>query len=170
MRGYVLGAVLLAACGWGYLQTKKLSDGGIEAYYRADAETTFTHDPDASCALIADDFRGSSSGTLNGTAIAQNAIGKTQFCDQQKKFSDVLANFKKRVGRDADVSYATNFDTPVYAADHRSATVRVSYTYSLLGGRLLNITGNRVDTLVKRDGKVLLLATDDHLSGTMGAR
>jgi len=82
----------------------------------------------------------------------------------------VLANFKKRVGRDADVSYTTNFDTPVYAADHGSATVRVSYTYSLLGGRLLNITGTRVDTLVKRNGKVLLLATEDHLTGTMGAR
>lgn len=170
MRGYVFGAVLLVGCGWGYLQTKKLSDSGIEAYYRADAETTFTHDPDASCALIADDFRGSSSGTLNGTAYAKNAIGKTEFCHREKEFSDGFATFKKRSGREADVSYNTNFDKPVYTADHRSATVRVSYTYSLLGGRLLNITGTRVDTLVKRDGKVLLLATEDHLNGTMGAR
>jgi len=170
MKGYVLGAVLLAACGWGYLQTKRLSDSGIEAYYRADAETTFNHDPDASCALIADDFHGSSSGTLNGTAYVTNAVGKAEFCRREKEFSDGFAAFKKRSGREADVSYNTNFDTPVYATDHRSATVRVSYTYSLLGGRLLNLSGTRVDTLVKRDGKVLLLATDDHLSGTTWAR
>jgi hypothetical protein len=170
MRVYVLGAALLAVCTWGYLQTKKLSDSGIESFYQADTETTVHHDADASCALIADDFRGSSSGLINGMAIPQDTIGKAELCGKQKKFFDMLESFKKRVGRDADVSYGMNFDEPVYSADHRSATVHVSYQYSLLGGHLMNINGTRVDTLVKRGGKVLLLASEDHSTGTLGAQ
>jgi hypothetical protein len=170
MRGYVLGAALLAVYVWGYLQTRKLTDNGIAAFYQADSETTVHHDADASCALIADDFRGSSSGVMNGTAIPQETIGKSELCGKQKKFFDMLENFRKRVGRDADVSYGMNFNDPVYAADHRSATVNVSYEYTLLGGHLLSIKGTRVDTLVKRGGKVLLLTSEDHSTGTVGAR
>lgn len=168
MKGYLLGAVLLAACAWGYLQTKKLTASGIEAFYQTDAETTGHHYTDASCALLADDFHGSSSGMINGRAVPQRTIGKSEFCDNMKKFSDMLENFEKRSGRSAEASYSTNFTDPTYAADHRSATVNVSYRYSLLGGRLMNVHGTRVDTLVKRNGQVLLLASEDHTSGTIG--
>jgi hypothetical protein len=34
----------------------------------------------------------------------------------------------------------------------------------------MNISGTRVDTLVKRGGKVLLLASEDHSTGTLGTR
>jgi len=78
MRGYVLGAALLAVGAWGYLQTKKLSDSGIEAFYQTDAETTGKHYTDASCALLADDFHGSSSGVINGMAVPQRTLGKPQ--------------------------------------------------------------------------------------------
>jgi hypothetical protein len=168
MKGYLLGAALLAACAWGYLQTKKLSGSGIEAFYQTDAETTGHHYTDASCALLADDFRGSSSGVINGMAVPQRTIGKSEFCDNMKKFSDTLENFEKRSGRSAEPSYSTDLTDTTYAADHRSATVHVAYQYRLLGGRLMNVHGTRVDTLVKRDGKVLLLATEDHTNGTIG--
>lgn len=169
MKGYVLGAALLAVCAWGYLQTKKLSDSGIEAYYQRDSELTLQHDAEATCALIADDFRGSSSSTLNGTAVPRTTFGKADSCSTQKKIADMLETFKNRLGREPDVSYSVKPDAPVYAADHRSATVHVTYDYSLLHGHLLHLTGTRVDTLVKRDGKVLALATEDHSTVTMGA-
>ena len=168
MRVYVLGAALLAVGAWGYLQTKKLSDSGIEAFYQTDAETTGKHYTDASCALLADDFHGSSSGVINGMAMPQRTLGKSEFCDNMKKFSDMLENVEKRLGRKADVAYNTNFTDPTYAADHRSATVHVTYQFTLLGGRLMNVHGTRVDTLVKRNGKVLLLASEDHTNGTIG--
>jgi hypothetical protein len=34
----------------------------------------------------------------------------------------------------------------------------------------MNISGTRVDTLVKRGGKVLLLANEDHSAGMLGSQ
>lgn len=168
MRVYVLCAVLLAVCGWGYLQTKKLSDSGIATFYQSDADTTGKHDADASCALLADDFRGSTRSTFNGHAIASSAMSRTDYCSVQKQFYDRLAQIESRAGRSIGIDYHTSYGEVAYTPDHRSATVQVTYEYSLLGGKLMHITGTRTDTLVKRDGKVLLTTTDDRSTGTVG--
>lgn len=168
MRVYVLGAALLGVCVWGYLQTKKLSESDIQAFYQADAELTVKHDADAQCAALAEDFQGSSVSTVNGRRESQSSISKSLYCEQTHKFFDIMERFKKIAGHDVPVSYGNHVGEPVYSADHRSATVEVGYEYSLLDGKFMHVTGTRQETLVKRKGKVLLLSSDDRSSGTLG--
>lgn len=168
MRVYVLGAILAGVCVWGYLQTKKLHDSDIEAFYQADAQLTVNHDADAQCAVLADDFHGSTATTLNGHSESQSSISKNLYCEQTHKFFDIMERFKKIAGHDVPVSYRNNVGEAVYSADHRSATVQVDYEYSLMDGKFMHVTGTRQETLVKRKGKVLLLSSDDRGSGTFG--
>jgi len=169
MRAFILGAALVGVCVWGYLQTKKLSDSGIEAFYHADADTTGRHDADAACAMIADDFHADVTGTVNGRSFHKQVVSKADYCATQKDFFTRIEGLEKVMGRSSAVDYNVRFGNQVYAPDHRSATIQVNYDYSLLDGKLMHNTGNRVDTLAKVNGKVLLVAIEDHASGTVGA-
>lgn len=167
MRTWILAAALLAVAAWGYLQTRKLSDGDVQAFYQAETQAVGTHDADAACALLADEMRADVQGTAAGQALSERGISKPAFCERQKTLFARIDRLEKAAGGSV-TDYHTQFGPPTYSADHRSATVQLRYEYSLMGGNLMRVKGIREDTLVKRKGKVLLVATVDRANATFG--
>jgi hypothetical protein len=158
MRIYILGAVLIVLAGWGYMHARQLSESAIADFYVMDSKTTAALDVTASCAMVADDFHGTSVSQIRGEAVRQE-LDKAKYCDDVQKAHDLLRKAAEAAHVPLNVSYNNQPNNVVFAPDHRSATVDV--TYQLDVGRM-HISGKRTDQLVKRDGKVLLVQQDDH--------
>jgi hypothetical protein len=158
MRIYILGALLIVLAGWGYMHARQLSDSAIADFYVMDSKTTAELDVTASCALVADDFHGTSVSQIRGESVRQE-LDKAKYCDDMQKSIARLREAAEAAHVQLNVSYHNQQNSVVYASDHRSATVDVTYQFDI--GRV-HISGKRTDQLVKRDGKVLLVQQDDH--------
>ena len=157
MRIYLLGAVLIVLAGWSYMHARQLSDSAIADFYVMDSKTTAELDVPASCALVADDFHGTSIVQVHGESVREE-LDKTKYCDAMQKSVVLLRKAAEDAHVPLNVSYHNQQNNVVFASDHRSATVDVSYQLDI--GRV-HISGKRTDQLVKRDGKVLLMQQDD---------
>ena len=158
MRVYMLGAVLIVLAGWGYMHARQLSDSAIADFYVMDSKTTAELDVAASCALVADDFHGTSVTQVHGETVREE-LDKAKYCDSMQESVTRLREAAEAAHVPLNVSYNNQQNNVAFAADHRSATVDVSYQFTI--GRI-HISGKRTDQLVKRDGKVLLTQQDDH--------
>lgn len=157
MRIYILGAVLIVLAGWGYMHARQLSEGAIADFYVMDSKTTAELDAPASCALVADDFHGISVVQIRGESVREE-LDKAKYCDAMQKSVAQLREAAEAAHVPLNVSYNNQQNNVVFASDHRSATVDVSYQLDI--GHL-HISGKRTDQLVKRGGKVLLMQQDD---------
>lgn len=157
MRIYVLGAVLVLLAGWGYMNSRRLSDSAIADFYVMDSKATADLNVVASCALVADDFHGTSIAQVRGETVREE-LDKTKYCDAMQKSIARLREAAEKAHLPLNVSYNNQQNQVAFAPDHRSATVDVSYQFDI--GHL-HISGKRTDRLVKRDGKVMLVQQDD---------
>lgn len=157
MRIYLLGAGLIVLAVWGYVHSRRLSDGAIADFYALDAKSTVDLDADASCALVADDFQGTSISTIRGEAVKQD-LNKAKFCEDMHRAVAILRQAAQAAHTEPNVNYSNQQNRVVFTPDHRGATIDMTYQLDI--GRM-HVSGQRTDKLVKRDGKVFLLGQDD---------
>lgn len=156
----ILFLVLIIAGGWWYfIGGRKLSDEHVNGFYRDLEIATLQRQPDAICALLAPDFQstGSVSTTENRQTVNQN---KQQACDAYRDLYATWEKLGEKMGGMLQLDSQYTIHSISLSPDGKTATVDVSSSLDV-AGTLMHIRSRSTDTLVRRNGKVLLL----HSSG-----
>ncbi|GHD61807.1 nuclear transport factor 2 family protein [Jeongeupia chitinilytica] len=146
----LLALVLVVAAWWFFIGGRTISDEQARAFYADYENALFSRDPKNLCALLADDFQGLSNGRES---------------DKEQACAETVVFFKsiERIGNSMDGILQLDSDINVrsvsVATDKRRAVVRVDSTLDV-GGSIMNIRSQSTDTLIRRNGKVLLLRSE----------
>ncbi|WP_432722477.1 hypothetical protein R0381_001655 [Jeongeupia wiesaeckerbachi] len=146
----LLASLLVVAAWWYFIGSRTISDEQARGFYTDYQNALFSREPKNLCALLADDFQGISNGTVSN---------KEQACAEAVVFFKSI----ERIGDSMDGILQLDSDIDVrsvtVATDRRQAVVNVENTLDV-GGSIINIREKSSDTLIRRNGKVLLLKSE----------
>ncbi|MBE9609158.1 nuclear transport factor 2 family protein [Chitinilyticum piscinae] len=152
-------ALLLAAAGWWYfVASRSISEEQAREYYAHYEKAMLTRDPKAMCALLADDFQGSSN---------IGSIDKKSTCADQEEFFSTIAQLGEKMGGMMQLDSRYEIHSVTLSADKKQATVNLSSELDV-GGSIMNIKAQSTDTLIRRNGKVLLWRSEGLVQASSG--
>ncbi|WP_028452589.1 nuclear transport factor 2 family protein [Chitinilyticum aquatile] len=155
----LLVVALLAAAGWWYfVASRSISVEQARDYYAQYEQAMLSRDPKAMCALLADDFQGSSNlGNIN----------KKSTCADQEEFFSTIEQLGEKMGGMMQLDSRYEIQSVVLSPDKKQATVILSSELDV-GGSIINIKAQTTDTLIRRNGKVLLLRSEGIVQSNAG--
>jgi hypothetical protein len=161
----LLLVVFIAAVAWWYfIGGRNLSEANVRDFYRALEAATLARKPEDICSLFADDFK--STGTIAvGAQSRTDSQDKEETCESYRKLYQSWEQLGEKMGGILQLDSNYEIHSIDIASDHKSATVDVSNTLDVAGS-IMNIKGRSTDTLIRRNGKVLMLHSDG--SGSVG--
>jgi hypothetical protein len=159
----ILLLIVLAGTGWWYfVGSRTISEGQVTGFYQAQQAATLERKPDVLCALLADDFSSSGSVALAGHSRSES-VTKPQLCES---YVDMYAAWDKlgaAMGGEVQLDSHYDIHSIGIAPDRKSATVDISMSLDV-AGNLTNLRSRSTETLVRRNGKVLLLRSEGSAS------
>ena len=158
--------LLIAAGGWWYfVGARKLTEEHVAAFYRAQEAATLNRQPEQLCALLAAEF--SSTATVKmGSARRTDAQDKAQTCEAYRGLYASFEQLGDKMGGTLQLDSDYKIHSITIAPDAKTAMVDVSSSLDVAGS-IMNIRARSTDTLVRRNGKVLLLRSEG--TGSVGA-
>lgn len=158
MRKFLLLAMLAGAGWWYFIGGRTITEDHVVRFYQDVERATGTRNPDALCALLDNDFQ--TVGTVDMSGMRNTVTqDKAQACEAYTEMYKNFALLGDKMGGllQLDTSYTIN--SIVIQPDNKSATV--DYTYSMdVAGTIMNIRSRSTDTLIRRNGKVLMLRSE----------
>lgn len=158
MKKLMLLAILAGASWWYFIGGRTIAEEHVNRFYRELEAATLSRNPEALCALLADDFQ--TTGTIDmGGRRATSTQNKAQACEA---YVAMYANFEQlgnKMGGLLQLDSNYKINNIAIQPDGKSAIV--DYSASLdVAGTLMNIRSRSTDTLIRRNGKVLMLRSE----------
>lgn len=158
MRKFVLLAILAGISWWYFIGSRKISEEHVTRYYRDFEHAMLSRSPELLCSMLAEEFE--TVGTVSGGGRrVKSTHNKAQACEA---YTDMYAQFDlmgKSMGGMVQLDSRYQINSIQIQPDGKSAIV--DYSSSLdVAGRLMNIRSRSTDTLIRRNGKVLMLHSD----------
>ncbi|SFZ76563.1 hypothetical protein [Chitinimonas taiwanensis] len=151
-----VGVVLCVAAALFWVQRSKLTEERVYDFYNEGMRATLKRDPDALCAQMADDFRGSGSASAAGVDLgAQEEVNKTQACHAMRELYASIEKIGEAMGGEMHIQYNRDIERIDIAADGQSAQVQYSYFLGV-GGSVMQFRGEATETVVRSGTKILL--------------
>jgi hypothetical protein len=158
MKKFVLLAILAGAGWWYFIGGRTITDGHVVRFYQDLEAATLSRNPDALCALLDEDFETVGIVDVGGRRNTSTQ-DKAQTC---AAYAEMYENFEKlgdKMGGMLQLDSSYNINSIVIESDHNRATV--DYSSSLdVAGSIMNIRSRSTDTLIRRNGKVLMLRSE----------
>ena len=155
----ILLLIVLAGAGWWYfVGSRTINEGQVTGFYQAQQAATLERKPEVLCALLADDFSATGSIALAGSS-RNESVTRQQLCDG---YVDMYAAWEKlgsAMGGEVQLDSHYDIHAIEIAPDKKSATVDISMSLDV-AGNLTNMRSRSTETLVRRNGKVLLLRSE----------
>jgi hypothetical protein len=159
MTRKLLLVAIAAGLGWWYfIGGRKLSEAEVGDFYRSVESATLSRKPELLCALLADDFRSEGVVSVAGRHSAQ-VQDKAQACAAYEQLYASWEQIGKNMGGMLQLHSGYRINSLEIASNRQSAKVDISMSV-LVGADLMNIRSRSTDTLVRRNGKVVLLRTE----------
>ena len=161
----LLIVIAVAVAGWWYfVGGRKLSDADVRGFYRDYEAATLGRKPDELCALLADGFESSGTVALGGGVRASSQT-KAQTCDSYRELYAAWEKLGETMGGTLQLDSNYEVSDVKVSADGKSATAQVASSLDVAGS-IMNIKARTRDTLIRRNGKVMLLKTEG--AGSVG--
>lgn len=159
----VILIVIATATWWFFIGGRTLSEARVNSFYQ-DVETAILEkDSDALCGKLATDFQ--ASGTLLfGEQQRSDQLNKTQACEDMAELQRTYDMLNKKMGGMLAVSHTHMIHRISLSPGKRTATVEITHTLNV-GGNLLSVNTHSTDTLIRKNGKTLLLKTMGEVTG-----
>jgi hypothetical protein len=159
MKKFILLIAILAGAGWWYfVGGRRISEDHVTRFYQELEAATLNRNPEALCALLADDFE--TSGTVEiGGKTGSSTRNKTQTC---RAYAATYENFEKlgdKMGGVLQLDSSYNINSIEIQPDRKSALVDFSSSLDV-GETIMNIHSHSTDTLIRRNGKTLMLRSE----------
>jgi hypothetical protein len=162
IRTFVLVAVLAGLGWWYFIEGRKMTEERVAAFYQKQDHATRSRDPEALCALLADDFQGQGTSVAFGQRFAATQ-NKEEACAAYRQLYQNIADIGAKLGGMAYIDYDHNVESVELARDRKSATAQVRFSMKV-AGRVMHYRGQSTDILVRRGGRVLLQRSDEKSS------
>jgi len=163
----ILLVVLVGAAAWWYFAGgRTLSEENIAQFYRDHEAATIGRNPDALCAELAEDFVSIGSLTAGGQSHPQNRR-KPEICSGYRSQYEAWDKLGEKMGGALQLDSTYKVNSIQIASDRMSAVVDVSSTLDV-AGTITNIRSQSKDTLIRKNGKVLLQRSEGTASITAG--
>ncbi|HEY0634933.1 MAG TPA: hypothetical protein VGE00_06090 [Gammaproteobacteria bacterium] len=152
-RIFVIAVAVGVGLWWNLVGGRTITEANVHDYYRSQIEATLQRQPEGLCDLLSEEFQldmkiFTSRGTMQ---VSRN---KQEMCHDFTRTYAAIQDFGDRMGGIAQLDYSLHTDDIQIADDRKSVTIEASYTFDVAGSRM---TGTTTDTLIRRNGKTLLL-------------
>jgi hypothetical protein len=159
MKKFILLIAILTAAGWWFfVGGRRISEDHVTRFYQEFEAATLSRNPDALCALLSDDFE--TSGTVEiGRQTGTSKQNKTQTC---RAYAAMYENFEKlgeKMGGMLQLDSSYRINSVEIQPDRKSAIVDFSSSLDV-AGTIMNIHSRSMDTLIRRNGKTLMLRSE----------
>lgn len=159
----VILIVIATATWWFLIGGRTLSEARVNSFYQ-DVETAILEkDADTLCGKLATDFQGSGT-LLFGEQQRSDQLNKTQACEDMAELQRNYDMLNKKMGGMLAVSHNHMIHRISLSPDKRTAAVEITHTLNV-GGNLLSVNTHSTDTLIRKNGKTLLLQTQGEVTG-----
>ncbi len=164
----IIVAIVLAVGGWWYfIGGRTITPEQVNAFYREYEAATLNREPEKLCALIADEY--SSEAVVRAPGLARprvDILNKQQTCESLRQTFEAWEELGNRMGGMLHLDSKYSLKDIQIAPNRKQATVEVQSTLEI-GGSLMSMRTKSHDTLIRRNGKVLLLRSEG--TGTISA-
>jgi hypothetical protein len=158
MKKILLLAILAGAGWWYFIGGRTITEAHVERFYQDVEHGTLSRNPEALCALLDEDFETVGTVDMAGhrSTVTQN---KAEACEAYTAMYENFALLGDKMGGmlQLDTSYTIN--SIEIQPDKESAIVDYSYSMDV-AGTIMNMRSRSTDTLIRRNGKVLMLRSE----------
>lgn len=163
-----MSKILLAICVagglyWYFVESRTLSQSNIEGFYAQYDQAVINMDAEKLCDMLTVDYEGVTTFPGGGKANEQRE-GKTEACDSFDGLKDAQRTLRK-VGRGAISSQREIYGFDL-TKNKQEATVDMRYSINM--GGLVDVTMLGTDTLVRKNGKVMIKHSEARPIGRSG--
>lgn len=158
MRKFVLLAILAGASWWYFIGGRTITEAHVQRFYQDLEHATLSRNPEALCALLDNDFQSVGTLSMGGRreTVEQN---KEQACQAYDEMYKSFAAIGNQMGGMVQLDSSYKINSVAIQPDSKSATV--DFTSSLdVAGTIMNFRSRSTDTLIRRNGKVLMLRSE----------
>lgn len=153
----ILLVVLLAIGAWWYfVGGRTLSEEAVRDFYRLQEHATLSRDPAALCSLLDKEFAASGMTTSGGSHA-----DKGQTCDGYHAMYQGFESLGEKMGGILQLDYGYDIHSIQLSPNKKSATVDISYSLDVAGS-IMNIRSRATETLIRRNGKILMLRSEEN--------
>jgi hypothetical protein len=167
MKKIILLALVLGGGWWYFVGGRQLSDDRVNGFYQQWERATLERKPQDLCDLLADDFESQGTMVVGGRAQSTGPQNKELTCEAYRGLYDTWEKLGEKMGGLLQLDSQYTVHSIVLSADRKTATVDFSSSLDV-GGSIMNIRSRSTDTLVRRNGKVLMLRSQGQ--GSIGNR
>lgn len=151
--------VALVGGSWWYFQGGRvLSEESVTQFYQQHTIATLSRKPEALCSQLATDFQSSVVMFAGGGRTLQEA-NKEQTCEALSAMFDNFEMLGEKMGGILQLDYDHRIKEITLSKDKKMATVETTFTFDVAGS-IMNMQGSSVDTLVRRNGRVMVLQSE----------
>lgn len=164
MKALLLVVVIAVGAWWYLIGGQKLSEADVRGFYRDYEAAMLERKPDALCALLAEKFE-STGVVMSGGASRSTSQTRGQACDSYRDMYAVWDTLGEKMGGTLQLDSDYKIIDLQIAPDARSATVEITSSLDVAGS-VMNLKSHTRDTLIKKNGKVLILKSEG--TGSVG--
>jgi hypothetical protein len=160
MKKLLIVAIAAVGAWWFFVGGRTLTETQARAFYSDMERATLSRKPEELCKMLASDF--SSGGTLavGGMKVTQPTTqGKEDTCEGYRALYASWEKIGDKMGGVLQLDSHYEIHSVKLSADKKSATVDISSSLDVAGS-IMNMRARTTDTLVRRNGKVLLLSSE----------
>lgn len=158
MKKLVIVAIIAVSGWWYFVGGRKLSEDDVHNFYRDYEVATLQRRPDVLCGFLAEDYQ--SAGTITASNQSRtDSHNKQETCESLSKLYDTWEKLGEKMGGILQLDSSYTVHSISLSSNKQSAVVDVSTSLDV-GGSIMNIRSHSTDTLIRRNGKVLLLRTE----------
>jgi|GEM_PF-1996106 len=166
----ILIIAVILGCAWWYWKARTtLSEDKVLAYYTHVGEVIVAREPEGLCKLLADDYQGTDSASLGEEASREHQFDKTQSCGTTRDLFAKYDELDKKFGGLLNLKYHYKVNNFKLSPDKKSATVDINYSLDT-GGSFMQMNSHSKDTLIRKNGKTLLLRSNSETVISVGNR
>ncbi|WAK03611.1 hypothetical protein [Methylobacter sp. YRD-M1] len=160
MKKLILIAPLVAAAGWWYfVEGRTLTEDNVLAFYKQQEAATLSRHPEELCAQMDDEFQ-----AIGDVAFQdqerRDRINKEQACQSVRDMYKSFDDLGDKMGGTLQLDYGYSIHKIDISPDRKSAVVDVSYSLDVAGS-IMHIRSRGTDTLIRRNGKMLVLRSEE---------
>lgn len=165
MKKFLLVVLVAGAAWWHFVGSRTLSEDQVTAFYRDVEIATLKRKPEDICALLAPDFQSTGTVTMAGQRQT-STLDKAQACDSYRELYAAWEKLGEKMGGTLQLDSNYTIHSMTLAPGNKTATVDISGSLDVAGS-IMNMRSRSTDTLVRRNGKVLLLHSEG--GGSIGS-
>lgn len=158
MKKFILLALLGGAGWWYFIGGRTITEEHVTRFYQELEAATLSRNPEALCALLAEDFQ--STGTVEiGGRRGTSTQDKAQSCQAYTAMYETFEQLGNRMG--GIVQLDSNYKINSIAIQSGGKSALVDFSSSLdVAGTIMNARSRSTDTLIRRNGKVFMLRSE----------